>query len=478
MLKKLSSLPVGVKASISFFIATLITKGLSFITTPIFTRLLSSEVFGQVSVYYSWMQLFGIVAMFCLSYGVFNVGLLDYPDKRNEFSFSLLILSNIITICFAGIIFCLYPFIKDFLNLTIIMLVLMIVFFLVQPAYLFWLARQRFEFKYKWPFFWSCVTAFLSVIVPVLLIVLAKDDANNLYYRIFGSEVALIVIYIGFYIYLAAKAKFKVSPSYWKTVLLFNLPLIPHYLSAYILSGSDKIMISYLVGNEATAYYTVAYSIATIALLIWSSIDASFMPFTFKKLKDQDFASINKISIPILIIFALGCFVVILLGPEMVKLLGTKGYEEAIYVVPPVVGGVFFQIHYFLYSNVIYYYKKPRYVMFGSVTAALLNIVLNYFCIKQFGYIAAAFTTLGCYFVQATIDYIAMKKVAKGNIYNFKLILILSTLILLISIFGSMLYKFTFPRYGIIGIVLLTIVVFGNKFSKAFSEMKRVKKNG
>ena len=478
MLKKLSSLPKTVKASISFFIATLITKGLAFISTPIFTRLLSSEVFGQVSVYYSWMQIFGIIAMFCLSYGVFNVGLLEHPDKRDEFSFSLLILSNIITVCFAGIIFCLYPLIKDFLNLTIPMLILMIVFFLFQPAYLFWLVRQRFEYKYKWPFFWSCFSSALSIIVPVLLIVLSKNETNNLYYRIFGAEIALIVIYIGFYVYLALKAKFKIKASYWKSVLLFNLPLIPHYLSAFILNSSDKIMISYLISDEATAYYAVAYSIATIAVILWSSIDASFLPYTFQKLKEKDYYSINRISIPILIVFAIGCFVVVMLGPEMVRLMGTAGYEEAAYVIPPVVGGVFFQIQYFLYSNVLYYYKKPRYVMIGSVSAAILNIVLNYFCIKQFGYIAAAFTTLGCYFVQAAVDYIAMKRVVKNNIYNMKLIIFLSVSVTIVSIFGGLLYKFTFQRYAIILMALLLLAVFGNKITKAFSEMKKVKKNG
>ena len=478
MLKKLANLSVAVKASISFFIATLITKGISFIATPIFTRLLSTEVFGQVSVYYSWMQLFGIIAMFCLSYGVFNVGLLDYPNKRDEFSFSMLILSNIITICFAGIIFCLYPFVKDYLHLSISMLVLMIVFFLFQPAYLFWLARQKYEYKYKWPFFWSSFAAILSIVVPVLLIVLSKNEANNLYYRIFGAEVALIVVYIGFYVFLAVKSKFKVNPSYWKFVLLFNLPLIPHYLSAFILSSSDKIMISYLISDEATAYYTVAYQIATIALILWSAIDASFMPYTFQKLKGNDYESIKRISIPILSIFAIGCFIVIMLGPEIVRLLSTEGYEQAANVIPPVVGGVFFQIQYFLYSNVLYFYKKPRYVMIGSVVAASLNIALNYFCIKRFGYIAAAFTTLGCYFIQAFIDYFAMRKVSKHNIYNMKFVVCLSLVVTLVSVFGSFLYKETYARYAIILMFLFLPLVFWKKICGVFVEMKKAKKNG
>lgn len=475
--KKISNLSPGVKASISLFIASILTKGLSFITTPIFTRLLSHEVFGQVSVYYSWLQLFAIVATFCLSYGVFNVGLFDNPEKRDELSFSYLILSNIFTIAFAGIFFCFYPLFKSYLNIVLPALILMMVFFLFQPAYLFWLARQKFEYKYKLPLLWAVISSALSIAAPIILIVVCKNPDNNFYYRVFGSEVVLILIHIGFYIYLGVKAKFKLDVSFWKSALLFNLPLIPHYLSMFVLSSSDKIMISYLVSEEATAFYSVAYSIATIALIIWNAIDASLMPYTFKKLKEEDCASINKVVVPILIVFAVGCFSIILLGPEMVWLMGSKGYKEAAVVIPPVVGGIFFQIQYFLYSNVLYYYKKPRFVMFGSVLAALLNLVLNYFCIKQFGYIAAAFTTLGCYFLQALIDFIAMRKVAKKNVYNLPLLIGVSAVVTVVSICGSMLYSYQIVRYVILGIFLLLIAIFSNKIIKVFSQMKESQKD-
>ena len=68
IIKKIGSFPKGVKASIAFFLSSLVTKGIAFITTPIFTRLLTAEEFGQVSLYYTWYKLFGIIAMFCLCY--------------------------------------------------------------------------------------------------------------------------------------------------------------------------------------------------------------------------------------------------------------------------------------------------------------------------------------------------------------------------------------------------------------------------
>ena len=66
LLDKKKNIPAGVKASIAFFIASLISNGISYITTPIFTRLLTSAEYGQVSVYFTCFQIFGTVAMFAL----------------------------------------------------------------------------------------------------------------------------------------------------------------------------------------------------------------------------------------------------------------------------------------------------------------------------------------------------------------------------------------------------------------------------
>lgn len=104
----------GMKASIAFFIANLITSGISYIVTPIYTRLLTSEEYGQTSVFLTWLQIFGIIAMFCLSYGIFNNLMSDNPKNRDECSFSMLILSNIITILFFGVLLTIYPIIASF----------------------------------------------------------------------------------------------------------------------------------------------------------------------------------------------------------------------------------------------------------------------------------------------------------------------------------------------------------------------------
>ena len=448
----------GTKASIALLFANVITSGISYLVTPIYTRILSSEVYGQVTLFQTWFQLFGVIAMFCLSYGVFNNGMLEYEDKRDEYSFSMLILSNIITFCFCGILFTIYPLISKWIGLEKNLFVLMIIVFLTQPAYNFWTSRQRYEMEYKWMMIWAIICAILS---PLIAIISINNGTNKLYARILGAQIPLIIIYIGFYIYLFIKATGKLDIHYWREALFFNIPLIPHYLSTYVLSASDKIMISNIVGETQTAYYSVAYAIASIVIVVWGSVNASLVPYTYEKCKEEKYEDVSNITTSILIGFAIICLIIILIAPEIFYFMATRDYSEALDILPTIIGGVFFQIQYYIYANIIYYHKKTNYVLIASSISAVLNIVLNYFLIITFGYMAAGYTTLISYLVQAILDYYAMKKVVGIEVYNMKLIGVLSALIIFISIIGPLIYKKLIVRYALL--VILGIILVLNK---------------
>lgn len=468
--KRIHSIPQGVKSSMAFFMASVVSMGISYITTPLFTRLLTSDEYGRVSIFTTWVSIFGILAMFNLAAGIFNNGMLDYPDKRDEYSFSMLILSNIITLLFFCILIAVYPFVKSWIGLDFPLVMLMGIMFLFQPAYSFWTARQRYELKYKMTFIWSVISAILSPTVAIICIYIFKD--NKLYARIFGAEIALIFIYIGFYLYLSIKGKFKVQTRYWKDALLFNLPLIPHYLSMYLLGSSDKIMISNLVSDSATAYYSVAYTVSSAAIVLWNAANSSLIPYTYEKCGKKDYKSVSAVAMPILTVFAAVCIGVIMLAPEVVAIVATSNYSEAIYAIPPIVGGVFFQVHYSLYGNIIFYYKKPKYVTIATVASAALNVILNYIFISNFGYIAAGYTTLICYFIQAALDYIVMRKIAHNRVYNMKYIGILSIGVIVISLLSNLIYNLVFVRYVFLAVLFVICAIFRKKIVSIFMKMK------
>ena len=75
LLGKYNSLSVQIRATIWFFVCSVLQRGISVITTPIFTRLLSTEEYGQFSVFNSWLSIAQIIVTLQLSAGVYREGI-------------------------------------------------------------------------------------------------------------------------------------------------------------------------------------------------------------------------------------------------------------------------------------------------------------------------------------------------------------------------------------------------------------------
>lgn len=90
------------------------------------------------------------------------------------------------------------------------------------------------------------------------------------------------------------------------------------------------------------------------------------------------------------------------------------------YIIPVIVGGVFYMSIFSIFSNIIYYEKKPKYVMGAGVAAAVMNFILNLIFIPLCGYFAAGYTTLASYLLQVVWSYVAVKKVTGESVYDMK----------------------------------------------------------
>ena len=101
--EKLSKMTEASKASLFFAISSFLIKGISLVTTPIFTRIMETDQYGVVSTYNAWSLIIEVLAVIGLtSSGVINVGLNDYSEKRNEYLANVTIISNFFTVIIFG----------------------------------------------------------------------------------------------------------------------------------------------------------------------------------------------------------------------------------------------------------------------------------------------------------------------------------------------------------------------------------------
>lgn len=479
MTKKLlkKKIPVGFKSAIVYLFATVFTRGLAIITTPIFTRIMSTDQVGMVNLYSSWYSMITVISTLALTSGGFSIALREFNNERDQYVSSVLSLTSIVALAMA-ILYAMAPsFWNGITGLPTHLMVLLLVGLLVAPARDFWLSRQRFEYRYKLS---GAVTVFSAIAASGLAV------AAVLYANHFGlSDIASIRLFANYFIVYGValfiwlsiffKGRCFYSAKYWKFSLQLSIPLIGYSIASQVLSVSDRLMISKMVGNSAVGIYSTLYTVSSLSLMVWSAINSSFEPYLYQNMENPN-SKIKKISMTMLIMYSLVAILLVYLAPEIVKILATSEYYQGIYIMPPIAGGVYFIAVSNLYSDILVYLKKTKMIMISSVIAAVLNLILNYLMINAYGYMAAAYTTLVSYIIMAALLAIWANKEFKKNVtvvdfaYDNKVIFIISMMTLVTSLFAIVIYDYTVARYAIATLIFIITLIYGIFYLKGFKQ--------
>ena len=464
---KYKSFPVQVKASFWFLICSFLQKGISMITTPIFTRLLSTAEYGEFNVFNSWYSIAFIFVSLSLSSGVYTQGLVKYDRQRKIFSSSLQGLTLTLVVLWTVIYLVFKEFWNNLFSMSTTLMLAMLVMIWTSSAFGFWAAEQRVNYKYR---ALVVITLVVSIAKPVLGILLVTHSDDKVTMRILGLVLVEVIGYTWCGVVQIIRGKKFFSKQFWIYALSYNLPLIPHYLSQMILNNSDRIMINDMVGSDAAGIYSLAYSLAMIMTLFNNALGQTISPWMYQKIKEKkigDIAPVAYLSIAVVIVVNM---LLIAFAPEAVRIFAPKSYYEAIYCIPPVAMGVLFLYSYDLFAKFAFYYERTTMIMLASIGGAILNIVLNYIGIKMFGYIAAAYTTLICYIAFDIFHYVLMTKICKKYLddvkpYNTKLLIGIAILFILMGFVLMSTYRLPIIRYSII-LILGCIMIINRRIIK------------
>ena len=279
IINKWKKIPDSVKSALVFGFCSFFSSGISFLLTSLFTRIMTKEQYGIVTEYNSWHYILEVFAVLGLaSVGSFNVGLNEYRKRRENYVSNMLVLVNISTMAVFGVIF----IIRWILGIDIILpdglLIFMFIGFMFSPAMTFYLARKRYEYSYLK----GALVTLGSVIaiqgLSIVFVLLTKTETEEASMKVLGALVGTLVFAIPLYVLLLAKGGLKQDFKMWKSMVIFTLPLLPHYLAMHVMNGADRIMVSRLISQEAAAVYGVASALGTAASTAWIAINGSLQP--------------------------------------------------------------------------------------------------------------------------------------------------------------------------------------------------------
>ena len=447
----------ALKSGIWYTAASFLTKSIGFITTPLFTRLLTHEQYGLYSNYTSWLSTFTIFATLALATSFISARF-DFEDDFDGYVLSTLVLSSIVTCAWALVINLSPTFFMSLTTLDIKYINIMVVYLLMFSAVDMFQSRERYYFEYKITVLTSVGISVLTAVLSVIL-VLAMED--KLLGRVLGSALPTIIIGVFLYGVLLRRGK-KITIKYWLYALPICLPYIPHTLSLSLLNSMDKMMVTKICGAEANALYSVAYTCGAVVTLLISALNTAFSPWLGEKLNGEHYNEIRKISKPYILLFTYLVCGILLFTPELLLFMGGPDYSEATAVMPPVALGCVCQFLYTLYVNVEQFKKKTLGMAVASVVATLVNYVLNALLIPAFGYVAAGYTTLLSYLTLLLIHMLLVRHMGLAKTYPTKLVFIVIVSMGVYALFVHYLYMNTILRYVIIGVyilVTLTLII-------------------
>lgn len=468
-LLKYKNIPIQIKASIWYTICNIIQKCISFLTIPLFTRLLTTTQYGQINLYQSWQNIIIIFCTLNLQFGSFNTAMIKFKEERDEYISSIQGLCTVLTILIIGMFIIFSDIWIKLFDLPFFIIIIMAIECLFNSCIGLWTGKQRFEYKYKKMVFFTLLLSVFSTILSLMFVFCFVEKG---YAKILGNAIVYVILGCLLYFVNFSKSKNLYNKKFWLFAIKFNLPLIPYYLSQMIFNQSDRIMISNMCGVDKAGIYGVAYSLSIVLSFVINSINSSYVPWLYNKIEQNNIKKINKLTTRIVLLISILLISFMLLAPEILNIIAGDNYKEAILIIPPVVGSLFFLFLAQISGNIMFYYEDNYSLIKSSIIGAIVNIILNYFLLKEYGYIVAGYTTLFSYIIFWLMNEYYMKHneryFVKKDLFNYKFLYIISILFCLTIGLITFLINYTYIRYILIFILIIVLIKFKTKIINIF----------
>lgn len=457
--EKYRNMSLPVKAGLWFTICNFMQRGITMITTPVFTRVLSEEQYGLISTFTSWQNVFILITTLSLYKAMMNL-YIKYDNKEQVLS-AVSGLSLLLTIVWFVIYLIFAKQISALMQMSETLVICLFVTFIAQAGIHCWQVYKRYTYEYQSLIFVTIALTAFSSLLGVFSVLFISDTAEG---RLVPQTIVTAIIGLAIYISIFRHDHTFYNREIWSFAMVFCISLLPHYLSEFVLQSSDKLMINYMCGTRDVAIYSVAYSVGTLINLITGAINSSFAPYQYQQIKEQNYESLSKVANQVLVFVAvmLGCLM--LFSREVILIFGGEKYLESATVIVPICIGVYFNYLFQLFARLQEYYERKLTVVIPSILCAVLNLILNYIFIGIFGYQAAAYTTFFCYISFCFVHYLFYKKVCKEElegvqIYDIKFILVLSLIVIVGGFIIMFINEILWLKYIFIGVAFVVVLV-------------------
>ena len=411
-------------------ISTIVGRFLSFLLVPFYTNVLVPGEYGIVTYVYALIAFVNVIYSYGLESAYFKyTATLEEGDAKETFSTSFLTLCGS-SLFLSALIFLWRSDIAARIDLPVsLSLILpcsagMLAF---DAIALVPFASLRMERKAKTFALLKLLNIVINVVSNIVLLVFYRMGVEGVFISgvIASGATALMLLPVIF-----RHVTLSVRPGLLSALMRFGLPTIPSGLAAMVIQVIDRPILRAFTDDATVGIYQANYKLGIFMMLIVSMFDYAWRPFFFSTAKDSNAKEIFSRVLTYLVLGMSAVFLFFSLFIDDIVRLSYHGhylirslYWSGLPIVPIVLLGYLFLGISTSVTAGLYIEKKTQWLIVGTATGAIINIVANYVLIPLYGIYGAAWATLLAYAGMAVAGYITVRRFYQVT-YEWRRILI------------------------------------------------------
>lgn len=412
-------------------IGTFLPKFSSIITLPIITGGLTKAEMGTYDLISTLVSLFLPVATLQIQSAAFRF-LIDVREDEKE---TKKIITNIISFILPTSLIALTILYLCLGNVSLVIRWLICLYFFSDILMLSTQQIVRGLSNNKLYSASSVTISFSNMLLIVLTISVGKQGLVGVLASItIATTIGLILLLVKGHI-LSRIDLSLLSRKTLLEMLSYSWPMIPNSLSNWVLSFSDRAVLTAFMGLEANAIYSVANKIPALFTTVQGTFVFAWQENASLASKDSDadtyyaemFDSIFGILVGIMALL-------IAATPILFWLLIRGDYKEAYYQMPILFMGMLFSSMASFIGGIYVAHKKTRSVGVTTILAAACNLVIDLVFVHKIGIFAASISTLVSYVFLTIYRMVDVQKFQKVKFNTGRFCLLIALLVLMCAI--------------------------------------------
>jgi len=390
------------------FLGKFSTQLVIFLLLPLYTHFLSAADFGYVDLVITYITL--LIPIFILRFdSAAFIFLLEVRDKKKEKAkvLSNILISLLLQVLFVIIISLLIGLIFNIRHFEYIILNII---FVMMTTVLLQVARglkKTMQFAIG-----STIAAGTTLALNLILIVFLNIGAEAIY-----LSAAIAGLLCSLYLIISCKLKFgfkEFNKPLQKDLLKFALPMIPNSLSWWLMTASNRTIITFMLGAATNGIFAVSVKLANIISSIFGVVAMSWQETVALHIDEADAKEyISKTINTILRVFITVSLLLIAGMPFVFPIIIGYEYSGAYPLIPLLLIATIFNVFAGLTGGIYVAKKKTNEVAKTAIYAAVIGVVIHLMLIDFFGIYAAAISAILSYFIMAFHRYIDIQKYLK-----------------------------------------------------------------